>query len=259
MGAATFNLERLRTGLSPYRLHFFSRLRSTNDHAARLRREGRLFAPAVVLTPRQTAGRGRGTNQWWSSSGDQVLTVTFVLAADEHLPPHELPLIAGIAVREAAVELTDRAGIELKWPNDVLFKGRKLAGILCERVSRADLIGVGMNLNLDPRRAPAGLREKVTSLQTIANRRIDPTDAVISLGRLLWEATRRRSQQPFGLFVEAYQRHHALTGKRVSIISNDGSPPLRGRVREIDEQGRLVLADGGKVHRIIAGQVVMGE
>ena len=70
-----FNLSRLRPGLKPFRLYWFPRLRSTNDHAAFLRRKGRLYAPAAVLSGSQTAGRGRGGNIWWSSHG--VLTVTF--------------------------------------------------------------------------------------------------------------------------------------------------------------------------------------
>src|SRR4051795_6682011 len=94
-GASSYSLDRLRAGLKPFRLHFFPTLRSTNDHAATLRKRGDLFAPAVVLTARQTAGRGRGTNTWFSAPGS--LTVTFVLAEHETFAPHHLPLAAGLA------------------------------------------------------------------------------------------------------------------------------------------------------------------
>src|SRR5579864_1045054 len=113
--ADSFDWARLRQRIKPFRLYWFPRLRSTNNHAAALRKNGTLFAPAVVLTGHQTAGRGRGSNTWWSKRGS--LTATFVLAADDHVEPHQLPLVAGLAVRNAAAELTRDNSIQLKWPN----------------------------------------------------------------------------------------------------------------------------------------------
>src|SRR5688572_30222561 len=160
-GARAFKLATLRHDLKPFKLHWFPRLRSTNNHAAELRRRGGLFAPAVVLTGRQVAGRGRGSNAWWSAAGS--VTVTFVFPVEEHLSPHQVPLLAGLAVRDAAAELVGDDRVALKWPNDVLYDGRKLAGLLCERVSKADLIGVGLNVNNHPREAPPALRRQITS------------------------------------------------------------------------------------------------
>src|SRR5580698_1646971 len=90
IGNRQFDLKRLRPAVKPFRVHWFSRLRSTNDHAARLRRAGKLYAPAVVLTSRQIAGRGRGSNTWWSNPA--VLTVTFAIPIQDRLAPQELPL-----------------------------------------------------------------------------------------------------------------------------------------------------------------------
>jgi len=104
----SFHLDRLRREIKPLRLHWFPRLRSTNDHAAELRRRGELFAPAMVLTGCQLAGRGRGSNTWWSRAG--VLTVTFVFPIDAHVAPHQLPLLAGLAIRNAAASLVPGAG-----------------------------------------------------------------------------------------------------------------------------------------------------
>src|SRR5690349_13461768 len=139
----SFDLANLRTHVRPFRLHWFSRVRSTNDHAARLRRAKRLFAPSIVLASRQLAGRGRGANRWWSN--EKSLTLTFVLPIAEHLQPQQIPLIAGLAVRNALEEISGVVSIQLKWPNDLLHDDRKLAGLLCERAQNADLIGVGIN------------------------------------------------------------------------------------------------------------------
>src|SRR5690348_7219611 len=100
MRKTTLDLPRLRANIKPFKVHYFAKLRSTNDQAAELRRRGKLFAPAIVLTSNQIKGRGRGGNSWWSDAGS--ITVTFVFPVEEHLSPHQVPLAAGLAVRDAA-------------------------------------------------------------------------------------------------------------------------------------------------------------
>jgi BirA family transcriptional regulator, biotin operon repressor / biotin---[acetyl-CoA-carboxylase] ligase len=256
-----FSLTRLRAGLKPFRLYWFGRLRSTNDHAARLRRTGKLYAPAVVLTAHQSAGRGRGKNSWWSGKGGaagEVLTATFALPIQERLAPQELPLIAGLAVRQAAVELTGSQNIQLKWPNDVMSDGLKFAGILCERVSNVDLVGIGMNVNLDPRRAPVSLREQITSLFGIGGKRLDMTDVLLAVARHLGQLVRRRMDQPFAVFARQFERYDALAGKRVLIVPPAGEKPIDGRCEGIDSSGRLLVRRRGTLHKIVAGHVMIG-
>ncbi len=202
-----FDIARLRRELKPFKLYYFSRLRSTNDHATELRRRGKLFAPALVLTGKQIAGRGRGSNSWWSDAGS--ITVTFVFPVEEHLSPHQVPLLAGLAVRDAAAELCGDEAVLLKWPNDVVFKGRKLAGLLCERVSKADLIGVGLNVNTQIRRAPAALREQITSLAIIGKNKLDMTDALTTVARRLHGAMSRRGDRLFIETLHRYDKHYA--------------------------------------------------
>ena len=253
--ANTFHLARLRQDLKPFKLHWFPRLRSTNDHAAVLRRRGELYAPAVVLAGRQTAGRGRGSNAWWSAGGS--ITVTFVFPVEEHLSPHQVPLLAGLAVRDAAAELAGDDAVAMKWPNDVLYDGRKLAGLLCERVSKADLIGVGLNVNVNPAHAPPALRRQITSLAAVAGRTIDISDALAALAAHLHRAMSRRGDRLFVETLNRYDQHHALVGRRVSVIEAGSGRVVSGRCSGLDSSGRLVLRDGNKTHPVIAGQVRM--
>jgi len=245
-----FDLARLKKDVRPFRVHWFSRLRSTNDHAASLRRDGRLFAPAIVLTSNQIAGRGRGKNKWWSDSG--CLTVTFVMPIDEARDAHQVPLVAGLAVRNAAAELSEDHSISLKWPNDILHDGRKLAGLLCERLDRVDLIGVGMNINVDPSEAPPPLRRTMTSMLLIAGKEFDMTDVLASLSRQLLRLWDRRRENPFAALLAEYERYHWLTGRKVSVV--DGDESVSGHCEGLDSAGRL-LVRGKKLHRIVAGQV----
>jgi BirA family biotin operon repressor/biotin-[acetyl-CoA-carboxylase] ligase len=249
----SFDLDRLRRQLKPFRLHWYPRLRSTNDQAAHLREQGSLFAPAVVLTGHQTAGRGRGSNTWWSKRGS--LTVTFVLAADDQVEPHQLPLAAGLAVRNAAAELTGDNSIQLKWPNDVLHQGRKLAGLLCERLRKADLVGIGMNVNLEPGKAPRAIRDNITSLSAIRGREIEITEALAILAGHLRLVLARASGRSFSTLLREYDQHHTLIGRSVCVTSAPGEPPVCGRCEGVDSMGRLLLRSKGTLHHIISGTV----
>lgn len=255
MGGGVFELARLRAAVKPFRLYFFSRLRSTNDHAAYLRRHGRLYAPAVVVTPRQTAGRGRGSNSWFSKSGsDASLTVTFALPVRERIPPPEIPILAGLAVRDAAEQLTENPRVQLKWPNDIVCQGKKLAGLLCERVDNVDLIGIGLNVNLDPSDAPANLRPRIASLKSLAGKRLDLTEVLKALAEHLHRSMRRRLEQPFSVFLREYRGHDGLIGKTV-IVAGIEEPALTGKCQGLDDQGRLLVRRRGTLHHVVAGDV----
>ena len=254
---ARIHLTRLRGAIRPFRLHWLPTVGSTNSHAAVLRRRGTLYAPALVLTGNQTAGRGRGSNLWWSPKG--CLTGTFVWPIDEQLQPQQIPLIVGVAVRRAAVELAGESSIELKWPNDLLHRDRKLAGILCERIDRCDLIGIGLNVCPDLAVMPKGLRDRVTSLSDIAGRAIDLTAAVIAIGRHLNQLLSRPDERNFPKLLAEYDEHHALIGRTVSITTNPTEPALRGVVKGLDDAGRLLLKTRGGIERILSGQVNLHE
>ncbi|HLL90167.1 MAG TPA: biotin--[acetyl-CoA-carboxylase] ligase [Tepidisphaeraceae bacterium] len=251
----SFDLARLRAGLKPFRLHWFPRLRSTNDHAVALRARGELYAPAVVLTGHQTAGRGRGGNAWWSGRGS--VTATFAFPIDDALSPPQLPLLAGLAVRDAAAELIGDDGVQLKWPNDLLYDGRKLAGLLCERAHKVDLVGVGLNVNVAAADVPRPLRDRVTSLQMLSGRTTDLSTAVAIVASHLHRTLTRRREQSFAQALRAYDRHHALVGRRVRVDPGGSEPAIQGRCEGLDATGRLLLRDGGTLHRVIAGHVTL--
>jgi BirA family biotin operon repressor/biotin-[acetyl-CoA-carboxylase] ligase len=269
--SSSFDLPRLRARVKPFRLHFFTTLRSTNDHAAVLRRRGDLYAPAVVLAARQTAGRGRGTNTWFSAAGS--VTVTFVLPGDAALPPHHIPLAAGLAARNAAAELAANDDIQLKWPNDLVIAAppgdglplrgkhpplRKLAGLLCERIDHVDLIGIGLNVNPPEATLPKEIRDRVAFLQqlrrTNADQPFDLTDVVITLARHLHATLVRGQETPFPALLREYDRHHALVGRTVTVRAAN-EPVLSGVCQGLDDTGRLLLRSGKTVHRVIAGHV----
>lgn len=264
-GQGVYRLQELREALRPIRLWYYPRLGSTSDQAAALRKRGELFAPAAILTSQQTAGRGRGGNKWIAPVG--TMTVTFAFPPDVHLAAHQIPLMAGLAIRQAAEDLLRSAApagrtlpterVLLKWPNDLLHEDRKLAGLLCERIAKVDLIGIGLNVNTTPSALPQALRSKSISLRSIAGEPLDMTTVLITLARYLGTMFHNRDETSFATALREYDQHHALLGRTVTIAAEADEPAVTGRCEGLDSTGRLLVrTTRGTLHSIIAGTVV---
>ena len=207
---------------------------STNDRARALAVAG---APhgTLVTTGLQTAGRGRQGRTWTTPAG-RALLMSLVLRA----PDRMLPLAAAVAVAETA-------GPEaaIKWPNDVLLDGRKVAGILAEARPQDGwaVLGMGINVALRPDDFPEELRASAGSLG------LEPRDVEAFLERLLATLERTLALEPAAL-LDAWRARDALRGREVAWAGGTG------RADGIDGDGRLVvaLAGGGRT-ALEAGEV----
>ena len=135
-------------------MRVYPRLRSTNARAAELLERNELQLPAAIIASVQTAGRGRGHNAWHADAGS--LAITVVLPAQKNHLPNQLPLRAGLIVRSVIARSVPPEKLQVKWPNDLLADGKKLAGILCERVRDGDVVGIGVNVTTDLSRVRRG-------------------------------------------------------------------------------------------------------
>jgi len=226
---------------------------STSNRLKELARGG---APewTVVLADVQTAGRGREGRTWVSPPGGLYLSV---LLRPRFEKVGLLPLAAGVAVAEATGDLGVRT--ELKWPNDVLASGRKLAGILSEAASGPAgvewvALGVGVNLSFDAARLPPEMQDGVTSLaeEGVADVSVDAVAAAV-LARLAVCCDALRSSP--SAVVSAWRSHAAAWwGSLVDVRA--GEAPLRGRLLEVDDEGALVLElESGTRRRLFSGEV----
>ncbi len=250
----SYDLGRLREQLAPAKLLHAASVTSTNDWAKREVESGSIDAPALVLADRQSAGRGRGKNTWWSAGGN--VFATFVIPQNAHIALGLVPLLAGLAVRRALVRETSCDGIGLKWPNDLLVGGRKIAGLLCERLRRVDLIGIGVNVNADSRDAPAELRKRITSLRQLTGKPWVLEDIVCAISHELNLALSVQSEGAVHEMMQEYLRHHWPTGKDIELVDTDQAPYLAGRCYGLDPQGRLLVDTGRAVHAVLAGSIV---
>jgi BirA family biotin operon repressor/biotin-[acetyl-CoA-carboxylase] ligase len=210
----------------------------------------------VVVAEAQSAGRGRRGRTWHDEPGASLL-MSIILRP--RLTPARLPMLslaAGIAVAESLERVTGLAP-RLKWPNDILVGGRKLAGILLESRIGASSIGagvaplvvLGIGVNLAQRAFAADLADRATSVVLASGRLVAP-DAL--LGPLLdaLDAWRARLETEGGAPIRERWRSLADTlGRRVSI---DG---VVGIAADVDEDGALIVVDGPTRHRVVAGEV----
>jgi BirA family biotin operon repressor/biotin-[acetyl-CoA-carboxylase] ligase len=236
-------------------LHCHDELPSTSDRAKELAEEGAAHGE-VVIAERQTAGRGRRGRAWASPAGKN-LYLSVVLRPD--LPPHratELTLVSSVALCEAAREAGAEAAI--KWPNDVLVAGRKVAGILTEMAADPDrvqwvVVGMGVNLNADPRDFPEEVREEAT---TLAAARGSPVPRALFTAALLGRLEAWLDRHAAEGFAPVRERWRALSGtlgREVRVATGDGD--VVGVATDIDDTGALLVRGAGGFARVVAGDV----
>ena len=197
---------------------------------------------ACIWTEHQTAGRGRNGSTWVSPQG--VLTASFVL----NLPPAvpQIALAAGLAVCHAVEDCCPQVRVGLKWPNDCVVGERKLAGILCERAGKQQVI-VGIGLNVDPHweADPTSLRlavGKIYAPTSLAEHTSAPTmpDLLDGLRRYLLEAAGLLAAGHWPRIVGSWRERDVLNGRQLTVAT--GADELAGTATGIDDQGRLTLA-----------------
>jgi len=233
-------------GVPGFEVRWFAELDSTNRYLVDEARRG-ARAGLVAVADHQTAGRGRLGRTWVAPAGASLL-VSVLLRPD--VPSdrrHLLVMAAGLAMAEAVEEETGVAA-GLKWPNDLLVRDRKLAGVLAEAAGDALVVGLGVNVEWAD--VPAALTDVATACNLEGGRPVERRallDAfLVRYGERLSDLDRART---------AYDARLLTRGRRVRVERTDGV--LEGVARGVDEAGRLVLeADGGGVEAITVGDVV---
>ena len=207
---------------------------STNLRAKELAESG---APSgtVVTASEQSSGRGRGDRKW-SAPRDAALLYSAILRPLD-LSHLLLPLAVPVAVCEACEELAE-VECRLKWPNDVWLEERKLAGVLIEaRPPEWAVIGVGINLSIEPEQFPDDLRWPAISL----GNGIEPEGMREALDRTLarWVAAK-----PEAVRAE-FERRDALSGREITWEGGPDDCGRAGTVEGIDERGNLLVRGAG--------------
>ncbi len=240
------------------RLEFLKQTSSTNADAFRLAEDGAVEG-TVVLADSQTGGKGRRGRLWTSPSGVN-LYCSVVLRPS--IMPHEAPQLTFLSAVAAAraIELTTGLTPEIKWPNDLLVSGKKVAGLLNEMSAETDginfvILGIGVNLNMTADQFPDELRHPATSLFLESGTRIDRSSFTSTLLNELDRLYADFLTHGFGPVREEWQRRCNANGRQV-VVTDSGTECRGGRFIGIDSDGAMLLrSDDDLLHRITCGDV----
>jgi BirA family biotin operon repressor/biotin-[acetyl-CoA-carboxylase] ligase len=236
-----------------YRLVFHPRIGSTSDEAKALAAAGAAEG-TLVWALAQSAGHGRQGRLWISPPGNLYASVILRPAVPAGIAA-QLGFAAALAVVDACRALAPDAALALKWPNDVLLAGKKLAGILLESQARADgglawlVLGIGINLATYP-----VLVDYPATALSATGVEIAPEAMLAALSRhlLRWHEAWRGGEGFAALRAAWLARAHGL-GQR--LRARQGSAELHGIFKGLDEDGALLLETALGIRRIEAGEV----
>ena len=239
------------------RFYYFPELDSTNSYARALAEAG---APegVVVIAEQQSDGRGRLGRRWESPPYANLYCSVILRPTWAPARAPFITLTAAVALSDAIASFTSFPP-SIKWPNDILAGGKKLAGVLTEAVSDARkiefvILGIGINLNYSFAAMPVDIRERATSLSILLGQPINREDFSRRLIQDLDRCYAVLEEQGFAALAPLWDARFGLRGRAVRVEMVDRS--ITGRAVGIDADGLLIVESGGARQRIVAGDVI---
>jgi BirA family transcriptional regulator, biotin operon repressor / biotin---[acetyl-CoA-carboxylase] ligase len=235
-----------------WRLDVHEHLESTQDLARAMALDGEPEGVAVMAL-QQTKGRGR-TGRTWVSPPGRNLALSLILRPD--LPPREAPLL-GLLAAVAIVDMLEELHVHeplLKWPNDVLVKNRKIAGILSEgtiihNTVALVIVGLGLNVNAETNDFPTDLRTSIISMYLETGKKWDLEATGRGFLRHMEALYERVNKEGCGFVVPLWESRWAHRGQ---VLSRSG---LTGVAEGIDPDGALLLRGHDNIlHRVCSGE-----
>lgn len=230
---------------------------STNRRAMALAAGG---APegTLVVAETQTGGRGRRGRVWFSPAGDNIYASVILRPT---IPPGQAPritLMAAVALAEALRKQTELPA-RIKWPNDILISGKKIAGILTEistDMDRVDYVVIGLGVNVNTRAAdlPSDIARLATSVRIAGGRRVSRAALLRSILESIDACYAQFQVEGFSPIMDRWRRHNNVIGQRVTVDML--GTRHTGVVENVDDDGVLILrTDDGGLKRIFSGDV----
>ncbi len=240
-------------------IRVFQQTTSTNDVIEKLARDG-VKEGAVVFAESQTGGRGRMGRKWVSPAGKGLW---FSLLLRPELRPQQatqLTVASAVALHQAIHRITGLSA-EIKWPNDLLLRGRKVAGILTEMHAELDrishlILGIGIDVNLGAADFPADLRRTATSLKVELGKAVSRPELAVAVLAALDAAYARVVGGDFAGLATEWEGHCTTVGAQVAIRA--GQREIRGRAESLSEDGALLVrTEHGRLERVVGGDVTL--
>jgi BirA family biotin operon repressor/biotin-[acetyl-CoA-carboxylase] ligase len=246
----------LRTKWMGKIIHYFHTIDSTNTKAYHLALHG-AEEGEIVISESQDKGRGRLERHWLSPP---FLNLYLSVILRPPIPPHRASLITLLAAVATAEAIEKFSGLRplIKWPNDILLKDRKVAGLLNEIHSETDrihfvILGIGVNLNMETKMFPREMRAVSTSLKKEMGRTISRKLFVQSLLKELETWYSIFLKEGDEMVLKAWRNWAQIKGRRIKVTSFKET--LMGVAVDVDSNGALILKTEDGQRRIVAGDV----
>jgi BirA family biotin operon repressor/biotin-[acetyl-CoA-carboxylase] ligase len=250
-------VEPLVKGTLFTQIHHYYKIGSTNEAAMEA---AAAAAPegSVFLAEEQTAGKGRGGNEWHSARSAGIYCSVILRP---QLPPSDalvLSLAAGLAVQSAIHSIDSRLHPDLKWPNDLLLDGKKFCGILTEmnaEATRVRHIVIGVGINVNQRKFPDDVRDTATSLLLASGTEWSRVELAAALLKSLDREYRDLVANPEAresILRRFSEASSFVRGRKVRIEENGG---FEGITEGLDARGFLLVRTGDRVRTVLSGTV----
>lgn len=235
----------------------FDRVDSTNQIALEMASNG-MPGGLVILAESQEKGKGRLGRKWFSPAGVNLYLSLFLRP---HQPPREFPLfsLATSVALVNAVEKVTGLSPAIKWPNDLMLNDKKVAGTLLESETGGGqtpplVIGIGVNVNLDPAALPAELQSTAGSLKMALGHEVDRTDLASAILEALSERILLLQEGKTDLLIQAMKQKCQTLGKKVRV--DTPRQAFEGWAQDIEDDGGLMIRMGdGKLRKILIGDI----
>jgi BirA family transcriptional regulator, biotin operon repressor / biotin---[acetyl-CoA-carboxylase] ligase len=240
-------------------IRVFEQTTSTNDVVEKLARDG-VKEGVVVFAESQTKGRGR-LGRKWVSPAHKGLWFSILLRPD--LRPQETTQLTVASATALCRAIQSETGLkpEIKWPNDILIGGKKVAGILTELSAEVDrvkhiILGIGVDVNLGANEFPAELKKCATSLKIETGKTTSRAELAVAILRELDFDYARICGGKFPTVADEWESGCATIGKNVTV--HIGDRKIRGCAESLDDDGALLLrTEHGHLERITGGGVTL--
>lgn len=246
--------SRLNTKFTGKKIYYFDDLPSTMDIATELALKGAVEG-TLVLAEAQTKGRGRQQREWHSPKYKGVY-LSLILRPE--IMPNSIPLLTLVSAVSVCEAIKEELNLEaqIKWPNDIFSRNKKLGGILTELNAETDsvrfvVIGIGINVNNDKK----ALIEGAASLKEEKGRNIDRIALLVAILQKIENNYLLFQQEGAKTVIQKWRQLNITIGKRVKVTCH--KQHLEGTAVDIDtDGGLLVRKDSGIVQKVMAGDVV---
>ena len=240
-------------------IRVFKETTSTNDVMDKLARDG-VKEGVVVFAESQTRGRGRLGRKWISPAKRGLW---FSVLLRPNLRPQEATRLTVASATALARAIRQQTGVvpAIKWPNDILIRGKKVAGVLTEMSAETDrvrhvILGIGLDVNLLAAEFPLELRKLATSLRIESGQMVDRPALATAVLRELDCDYARACGSGFAALAAEWEAQCATLGQNVSIHLGDRT--IKGRAESLDDDGSLLVrTQHGRLERIIGGDVIL--